>query len=386
MSRIATLSLFFFATFLQSGAYGLTFLLPDLFQDFGANEKVVGQMLGITAIVTLGSIGVSGHVTDRTGRLPALALASGLLATALFLFALPSDVGGALIAASALLGAGWGLSYALSPVVLTRLVPPEHRVRYFTVLAMSMMAGFGLSPVVADTLIGFGAGLDQVFYLYGGTLLLAGVIFMGLKAPVARHAFIESEPRSRITIGAINRVLASRAWVSVVLGLLSGSVFAGMNNFQTVISSSRALNYADYFLTYTLTVIILRVFLIRYNGGQNPYRTLGVLLMLMASSPLLLLFSGGSQMLYVVVAMLFGLGYGTSYPIISAMAANDALEDLTAQTLLVFSFAHFIGVFGFPLVAGWIIVEMGIPILLGLVVALAAIEAGLAFARSYKPK
>ena len=39
MSRSSTLILFFTAIFLQSGAYGLTFMLPRLFDSFGASEQ-----------------------------------------------------------------------------------------------------------------------------------------------------------------------------------------------------------------------------------------------------------------------------------------------------------------------------------------------------------
>ena len=45
MSRPIVLALFFLAVFLQSGTYGLTFLLPELFAGFDANEKDVGKAL-----------------------------------------------------------------------------------------------------------------------------------------------------------------------------------------------------------------------------------------------------------------------------------------------------------------------------------------------------
>ena len=45
MSRFITFAMYFLAIFLQAGAYGLTFMLPRLFADFGSGEKVVGAML-----------------------------------------------------------------------------------------------------------------------------------------------------------------------------------------------------------------------------------------------------------------------------------------------------------------------------------------------------
>jgi hypothetical protein len=43
MKRPLVLALFFLAVFLQSGTYGLTFLLPKLFAGYGGNEKDVGD-------------------------------------------------------------------------------------------------------------------------------------------------------------------------------------------------------------------------------------------------------------------------------------------------------------------------------------------------------
>ena len=90
--------------------------------------------------------------------------------------------------------------------------------------------------------------------------------------------------------------------------------------------------------------------------------------------------------MYLLVAFLFGIGYGVSYPILAAMAANDADTDLVPQTLQVFALTYFIGIFGFPLIAGWMIVELGASSLLVLVAALAGIEATMALVRSISLK
>jgi len=64
------------------------------------------------------------------------------------------------------------------------------------------------------------------------------------------------------------------------------------------------------------------------------------------------------------------------------MAAKDAPKDLVAQTLQLFAFTYFAGIFGFPLIAGWMIVELGSISLLLLVSFLASIEASLALQRA----
>ena len=102
----------------------------------------------------------------------------------------------------------------------------------------------------------------------------------------------------------------------------------------------------------------------------------------MCLSIVIFIFSGASLTLYLGVAVLFGIGYGVSYPILVAMADNDAREDLRAQTLQVFALTYFVGVFGFPLIAGWMIVEIGAGPLLVLIATLAIIEATMALRRA----
>ena len=65
-------------------------------------------------------------------------------------------------------------------------------------------------------------------------------------------------------------------------------------------------------------------------------------------------------------------------PVLVAMAANDAEDDLVPQTLQLFALTYFIGIFGFPLLAGWVIVEYSVMSLLIGVATLAAIEAAMA--------
>ena len=268
-------------------------------------------------------------------------------------------------------------------MVLTRLVGPDERVRYFALLSVFVMAGFGLSPVLASVLSDLGFAVQDTFVLCGGLCFISAVLFFVLVKPVQDHsAGNGNEPKSGLSFGSVRSVFKSKALTPVVMVGLGASVFAGMNNFQTVFAQERGLSYATYFLVYTLTVILFRVLLVRFKGGRSPYLTIAALQYVMAGSVVLFIFSGDNLNLYVLVAVLFGVGYGASYPILAAMAANDADESLVPQTLQLFALVYFVGIFGFPLVAGWMIVESGTGHLLVLVTGLALVEATLAAKRA----
>lgn len=382
MNRLTMFALFYTASFLQAGAYGLTFMLPRLFETFGANEKVVGVMLFVTTIATLITVYYAGHLSDRFGRLRTLGVACLSIAAALTAYGLAEGVGALLIFASIAIGFGWGLTYALSPIVLTRLVTTAERVRYFAILSVALMAGFGLSPVMASMMEKAGMTVNTAFFVTAALCALAGAIFFALIKPVRAHSEGSGpELRSSLSLAGVAAIMRSRARLPVIMVCLGASVFAGMNNFQTVFANERGLDYADYFLIYTVTVVLFRVVLARFKGGRNPYMTIATLQYVMFGSVVLFMGIGGNVQMYLVVAFLFGIGYGVSYPILAAMAANDADQDLLPQTLQFFALSYFIGIFGFPLVAGWMIVELGSFALLILVAALAGIEATMAALR-----
>jgi len=383
MSRTIILSLYFTACFVQSGTYGLTFLLPDLFQTFGANEKNVGQMLAVTTVATLIVVYFAGHLSDKIGRMRALSLSGVLIAASLMLFSVATSVGSILIIASILLGFGWGLFYSLIPVVLTRITDAHKRIKIFAVLSVFVMSGFGISPVLAAWLQTIEVSIAETFQLMGLLCLGSGALFFAITTHVqalAKNA--TTQPTSRLDWSSLKRIMQSPAWLPIMMACIGASVFAGMNNFQTIFANARGLDYSIFFLTYTITVLSCRVLLISFQGGTSPYRTIAVMQAVMTASVVVFIMMENTEPLYILVAFMFGIGYGASYPILTAMAANDARDDLVPQTLQLFALSYFIGVFGFPLIAGSLIVWVGHMPLLVIVALLASIEASMAALRS----
>ena len=382
MQRNTFFLFYFTAIFLQSGTYGLTFLLPPLFAGFGADEKDVGTVLAVTMITTLISVLYLGHITARFGRMVTVGVSGILIAVSLFLFGTGSEMGFQLYLAGALLGAGWGLFYVLTPVVITQIIEKDARVRCFMLLSVFIMAGFGLAPVLGAYFVKIGYGIETTFLVTSVLCVLSSAIFFLLVKTVARLSITEDAgDQNALTLKSLGALLKTRALRPIIMVWLGASVFASITNFQTVYADLNNFDYADYFFAYTVTVIVCRVLLAEFMGGRAPYAVIAALLAVMVASVGLFLLLEDSRLLYVIGAILFGIGYGVSYPIVKAMAANDAEPALMSQTMQVFGFAYFIGVFGFPFAAGWIITETNIAVLLCIALAMAAVECLLATLR-----
>ena len=376
-----TLIFFFAATFLQSGSYGLTFLLPPLFDTFGAVEKDVGNVLAFTAVATILTIVFLGHITASLGRMVSVILSSAFIAAALFIFAVIDTMGPMVFGAGILLGIGWGMFYVLTPIILTQITEKDQRIRVFTLLSVFIMAGFGLSPVAGAIIQKSGYDISIIFQVFGLLCLVSGGLFLLVKPSIAKLSLESVSTGAKLTWPDVAKVLKSRAIRTIIMVGLGASVFAAVTNFQTVYALERGLDYSIYFLTYTITVIVCRIAFAKFLGGKAPFAVMAFLLGIMAISIVVLMYPGTNVTLYTLGAILFGVGYGVSYPIVKAMAANDAEPHLMSATLQVFGLSYFVGVFGFPFIAGWIISTRGITLLLGAATLLAFIEFLLALHR-----
>lgn len=134
-----------------------------LFSNIDGNERDVGAVLLCTAITTIMIVLYSGHITDKLGRIKTIAYSGVIIATSLYIFsAIPSMSISAYIG-GALLGIRWGLFYTLTAVVLITMTTLKERVRYFTLLSVFIMTGFGLSPVFGKYLDQMGYGISAIF-------------------------------------------------------------------------------------------------------------------------------------------------------------------------------------------------------------------------------
>jgi MFS family permease len=381
MSLKQTLIIFFLATFLQAGTYGLTFLLPPLFQGFGGRESDVGNVLGLTAFITIVTVIFLGQISSLFGHIRTVALACFLISISLFLFSISGSVGWLLFCAGILLGAGWGVFYVMTPIILTGLIEADQRIRMFTLLSVFIMAGFGLSPPASAVFQNFGVDLKNTFLIFSALSFISGILFYLLKPSIDSLSKEVTPSKTTVNLAELGQVFRSRAVRTILMVGIGASVFAAVTNFQTVYADERSLDYSIYFVVYTATVIIFRIIFAEFAGGKSPFGVIALLLAVMTLSILVLLYPTSNNYIYILGAFLFGIGYGVSYPIIKAMAANDSRPELLNVTLQIFGLSYFLGVFGFPLAAGWIITLSGIKTLFIIAALLAALEFSFALHR-----
>ena len=363
--------LFCLASYLLSLSYGATFLLSLLIGSRGGNEHDAGSVISAAMLSTFAAVIVSGHLSDVLGAARSIALFGVLLVAASLGFALTPGFGNLLLFFGLLLGLGWGVFYTLGPIIVASLVTPAQRAKYFALLSGSMMTGIGSGPLLGRAASALGYPVTAAFYLAALASLIGVLLFWRLDAHLKKTP---ATSVARISWRTTSQVLSSQAVFAIIMVGLGGCVFGGLSSFQTSYAASRSLDYSLFFFGFMGAAISSRMLIAGIVVKRDPLRASCLLSGLMMGSIVLFGFVVDSGFSYVLAAMMLGVGYGLTYSVINGLAANEAPHGTTSQALLLFSLAYFIGVFGFPLLAGKIIVEHGMHALLLTVLAVAALN------------
>ena len=363
-----TFALFCLASFLLSLSYGSTFLLSLLIHSRGGNEHDAGSVISTAMLSTFVAVVLSGHLADALGAARAIAGMGVLLVVACLGFALVPGFGQGLMLFGLSLGLGWGVFYTLGPIIVTLLVEPHLRAKYFALLSGSMLSGIGAGPLLGRAASALELPLTTAFYIAGLASLAGVVMFWRMGAQLKHHTHV---PTAKISWGASRRVLSSKAVFAILMVGLGGCVFGGLSSFQTSYAAAHGLDYSLFFAGFLSAAITSRLLIAGFVVKRDAYRAACVLSGIMLGSIALFAFGVSGNLSYLLAAALLGVGYGLTYSVINGLVAHEAPSGMTSQALLLFSLAYFVGVFGFPWLAGKLIVDYGLSALMMSVLAVA---------------
>ncbi|MCP2231366.1 MULTISPECIES: MFS transporter [Erwinia] len=347
----------FFGTLLMAGGYGATFLISAWFRSHGGTDIEAGATLSMALVGTLLGVPLVGWFAgrldaSRLAALAALAMSGGYLLLG------SSDQRNIFPSIAALLiGLGWGMFYIGGPMALSERITDAERGHWFTRFSAFQMAGICGGPVVLTILVEqLQVSLQYAFLLVGATGILAALLLaiFGNKEPGPQR-----EVRLRTWFRKITRLAASSAGRPIVMVGLGGCVFSGMMSFQGSLVDGTRASASTFFMVHAVTVVIARLLLARRLSVLPRTPLVSVLLCCMTCGLVCLLGIPLHPGFQIAAAVLTGIGYGLVYPVIQTWAVNDSAPADRHAALTWFVVSYFIGIFGFPLFGGWLLVEAG---------------------------
>lgn len=247
-----------------------------------------------------------------------------------------------------LLGLGWVIFFINTPLYIIQQYSQKKTFQYLTKASGAQLAGAGLSALVFNPLAEFFQSHSLPFLLYFalGTIVLPCFYILRKR----KEIFEDMNIRSR-------KLSFSRANIPMVMIATLAGVYSGVTLFQHMYAESRNLNSEIFFLYFTMICVICRLFLPDLLQDKHRKRLIFIFLSFLAFSMMVFIRNSGSEFLYVVSTCFFSLGYCFLYSLLHEVALpskSNVAEDINSASQL-FSLFYFIGLFGFPWVAGKII-------------------------------
>jgi MFS family permease len=375
----------FAAALLTAAGYGGTFLLTEHFRALGGGEIETGKALGGAMIGTFVGVPLVGWVSARLGGARLAAAGALLVAIGYFMFANLGGLSSLIAVAGFILGMGWGMFYLAAPMAVSERITDADRGFWFTRLGAFQMAGIGVGPVLALFLMdALRMSTTSVFRLLALACAIACVFLWLVETmmprPPARFSAIAKTATNWVS--SLRPLTRTRSIYPIIMVGLGACVFTGMMSFQSSLVRGTGLAPGTYFSVYALVVVVAR-FTLAPAINKADGNTMSVILLTAMSTGVLVYFAVELGLpIQAISAILLGIGYGLVYTVIQTQVVNEAPEAHRTGALTWFVIAYFIGIFGFPVIGGWLIVNHGTSTFLSVVLACALLELGLAVLRN----
>lgn len=301
-----------------TGAMSLSLyvLLPLFLRGLGATDAQIGLALGIGAAASVVVRPLVGRLLDRLGRLPVLLGAGALNVVSWLPFLVAERFGPWLVLWMVVHSVAWGALFAAFFTLAADLAPPARRAEGLAVFGLFGIAANGLAPVLGEiiaarhgfvaffaTAIGFGA---------------ASTVLTALLHPPAHDAYAEQGGGMLGAVGApgLPRVLAA----TLLLGVAINAAWFFVAPFTRDLGLERA---GPFFAAYSTTSVLLRFL------GRRSLDTLGLH---RVALPAFVAYAAGLLGLVLLpragvlvgTGIACGLGHGTLFPVLSALAVSRA--------------------------------------------------------------
>ncbi len=297
---------FTFTVFLS--AFQLLPTAPFHILDLGGSTFASGLFLGFLTYSSAFSAPITGALVDRLGQRRVLITTSLALAAFSLAYAvIPSyRVTLALVIVH---GIFWSGLLSASALYMTNLLPPARRAEGIGYWGLSSVAAMAVAPSVGLWIYRRG----WLWLCVVGALLnlVMAVIAWNLRdtpPPVAQPSAAPAVPRKA---GLLEwRVLI----VSFSLFLYSFG-YGGITSFTALYADANGVTPKSIYLTSLAIVILLTRPLAGRLGDRLGYKRVFIPCLVLICLGMALLALGGTKPLMIASATVFGLGFGTAYPV-----------------------------------------------------------------------
>ena len=301
---------FTFTVFLS--AFQLLPTAPFRIQELGGSTFASGLFLGLLTYASATSAPLTGALADHIGQRRTLLIASAVILLCAIGYGATTRYP-VMLALVVVHGVFWSALLSASAAYLTNLLPDRRRAEGIGYWGLSSVAAIAVAPPLAFWIMQHG-GWRWICISCGALNLLMGTIAWVLPAD-RRHEhqlmlpFGPAQGRKLIEW----RVLA----LSITLFLYSFG-YGAITSFSAMFADALGISPKSIYLTLLAVVILLTRPLSGALADRIGYRRVFMPCLALIACGLTLLASASSLAWLVVSAIVFGVGFGTAYPVFVA--------------------------------------------------------------------
>ena len=222
------------------------------------------------------------------------------------------------------------------------LLPYHRRGEGISIFTTSHNLGTALMPPIGLFILN-NYGFTGVAGFCVLLILIGFAIIQLLDAPLRLTDNRQEDLNRRLSIRGFKNSLKLASWVPPLTLLIMVIAFFGCLTFIPLISEERSISeYYSFFTVYGFTVFISRLFVGRFSDRYGRELIIIPCIILCSIAMVILAFSYSLPALWLT-AVMFGIGWGSAFPTLLALASDYSAENTEGQTMSIMSASFSIG-------------------------------------------
>ncbi|HET7216830.1 MAG TPA: MFS transporter [Vicinamibacterales bacterium] len=350
---------FTFTVFLS--AFQLLPTAPFHILDLGGTTFASGLFLGFLTYSSAFSAPVTGALADRMGQRHILIISSIALAAFSIGYAvIPSYR--VMLALVIVHGIFWSGLLSASASYMTHLLPQSRRAEGIAYWGLSSIAAMAVAPTV-------GLWIYKRGWMW---LCIEGAALNLVMAAIAWNLKPHEYPNGERSLRR-GKLLEWRVLIVSISLFLYSFGYGGITSFTALYADANGVSPKSIYLTAMAIVILVTRPVAGRLGDRWGYKRVFIPCLVLITLGMALLAIGGTRPLMIASAIVFGLGFGTAYPVYVGyvMEGVDADRRGAAFGAILAAFDTGIGTGSTSM--GWLIQQFGFAAAFGVAAALSAL-------------
>lgn len=340
--------------------YMLLPTLPLYAQTLGGNETVAGTIVGL---FTLSAVIVRpwfGNLLDRRGRKVILLIGVGIFLVSVLAYNVAFSIL-TLLALRVVHGIGWGASTTATGTMASDVIPAVRRAEGMGYYGLASTIAMSLGPALGLYLV----KSSSYVVLFTGAAIIAA---LGLLGSIFINYELRSKNHPEATIPPLTKgVILEKTAIppSLVLFFITFT-YGGIVSFLPLYADYREVkNIGVFFTVYALVLLLSRpkIGKLADRYGAQKFLVPGIILI---AAAMLMLAKASSLPMFLLIAVVYGLGFGTVQPILNALVITFSPPERRGAANATFAVAMDLGIGLGAVFLGFLTQKMGYSYMYGI--------------------